>query len=103
MNLAHLIRAVASETAEAHGIVEQIVDSAFAEIRRQLDLGHKVQIEGFGTFNMRASEPKIAPHPISGTPIEHPAFRQPVFKATNEWRKALNAGPPEAIDDREVA
>lgn len=97
-----LLRAIAELTEEPLGIVEQILDAALGEIRAALCRGEEIRLDGFGTFSMRPSDAKVAPHPFTGEPIHHPAYRQPVFKASHEWRRLLNNSQSK-LDTREAA
>ena len=50
-------------------------------IAAELDLGRKVTIAGFGTFEMRRRKARVGRNPRTGQPIDIDASKYPAFKA----------------------
>lgn len=96
MNLDTLSRIVATETEEPLGIVEAIIKAAFAEIRAAVTAGQPVHIDGFGKFRMKEAGGWAEERPQHGRAVVHPPHRQPMFKASHEWREEVNGDRWEA-------
>ena len=52
--------------------------------------GDKVEIRGFGSFTVRAREPREARNPKSGMLVRIPAKKIPFFKTGKELRERVN-------------
>ena len=64
---------------------------AFTEtITEALVIGDKVQLVGFGTFEVRDSKAKTAKNPRTGEMIQVEAKKAPVFKAGKSLKDAVN-------------
>lgn len=92
MNRAALIHAIAEETDEPLGIVEQIVEAMLNRIIAEVNQGRSVNIAGFGNFYQRPAAAQVKPHPHTGERTLHPSYRQLVFRATGAWRSTINGG-----------
>ena len=79
MNKAELIAAVAEKTGLSKKDSEKAVNAAFDTIAANLEVGEKVQLVGFGVFDIKAKEE-----------IEIPATRVPVFKAGKVLKDAVS-------------
>lgn len=81
MNKTELIAAVAEKT----GLSKKDSDAAIAAvvdaITESLVQGEKVQLVGFGSFEVKARSARMGRNPHTKEPIEIPASRIPVFKA----------------------
>jgi integration host factor beta subunit len=80
---------------EANGILtrkdsEQIVSIVFDAMADALLGGDKVEIRGFGSFTVRAREPREARNPKSGMLVKIPAKKIPFFKTGKELRERVN-------------
>ena len=64
---------------------------AFTEtVTEVLAIGDKVQLVGFGTFEVRDRKAKTAKNPRTGEPIQVEAKKAPVFKASKALKDAVN-------------
>ncbi|RAP28850.1 hypothetical protein C2W64_04436 [Brevibacillus laterosporus] len=89
MNKTELIAKVA-ETAElTKKDAGQVVDAVFEAITGALKDGEKVQLMGFGTFEVRERAARKGRNPQSGEEIEIPASKLPAFKAGKELKEAV--------------
>ena len=70
---------------ESDVVVCTILDS----IVRSLRAGERVEIRGFGTFNMRERRARIARNPKTGARVEVPTKRIPFFKPGKELRELV--------------
>lgn len=69
--------------------IEYIVNEMFLQIRNALIKNDKVEIRGFGTFNVRVSGEKIARNPKTGEQIKIAPKKIPFYKPGKEIKKTL--------------
>ena len=81
MNKTELIAAVAEKATISKKDAENAVSAVIASITESLAGGEKVQIAGFGTFEVRERAAKTARNPRTGETIDVPACKVPAFKA----------------------
>ena len=81
MNKAELVAAVAEKTALSKKDSEKAVNAAFEAITAALVGGDKVQLVGFGAFEVKERNARVGRNPKTKEEIQFPASRVPVFKA----------------------
>lgn len=81
MNKTDLIAHVASKADITKKDAEQVVNAFFATVEEALKAGDKVQLIGFGTFEVRDRQARKGRNPQTGAEINIPATRVPAFKA----------------------
>ena len=81
MNKAELVAAVAEKTALSKKDSEKAVNAAFEAITAALVGGDKVQLVGFGAFEVKERNARVGRNPKTNEEIQIPASRVPVFKA----------------------
>lgn len=81
MTKADLIETVAGSTGLTKGNVKQALDGVFGAIMDALADGDRVQIPGFGTFEVRQRAARAGKNPRTGESITIPASTVPAFKA----------------------
>ena len=81
MNKAELINAVAEKAALSKKDAEAAVNAALEAITGALSDGEKVQLVGFGSFEVKKREARVGRNPKTKEAIEIPASKVPVFKA----------------------
>ena len=81
MNKAELVAAVAEKTALSKKDSEKAVNAAFEAITAALVGGDKVQLVGFGAFEVKERNARVGRNPETKEEIQIPASRVPVFKA----------------------
>ena len=69
---------------------EKAVNAVFASVQKALVEDDKVQIIGFGTFEVRTRAARKGRNPQTGETIEIPASKNPVFKAGKALKEAVN-------------
>lgn len=89
MNKSELISVVAEKTGMTKKDTEKVVNSVFEGISESLAKGDKVQIIGFGTFEVRERKAREGRNPATGKPITIPAAKVPVFKAGKALRESV--------------
>ncbi len=81
MNKSELVNAIAGKEGIEKKCAEKSVNAVIAAIADALAAGDKVQLVGFGTFEVRARAAKTARNPQTGKAIAVPATKVPVFRA----------------------
>lgn len=81
MNKAELINAAAEKAGLSKKDTEAAVDAAIKAITEALAAGDKVQLVGFGSFEVKKRAARVGRNPKTKEPIEIPASTVPVFKA----------------------
>lgn len=71
--------------------VERVINAATRIIRDELKHGGKVQLIGFGTFEVKERAPHNALNPRTGEPIVIPAHKLPCFKPGKPLKTAVNS------------
>ena len=81
MNKTELIAAVAEKTALSKKDSEKAVEAFVDAVTEALKAGDKVQLVGFGTFEVRERGERKGRNPQTKQEIVIPASKLPVFKA----------------------
>ena len=82
MNKTELIALVAQSAGLTKKDAERVLNAAFDSMTEALVKGEKVQLSGFGTFEVKEREARIGRNPHTKEAIEIPATKVPVFKAS---------------------
>jgi len=67
-----------------------VVNGILEEVGSRLAAGGRVEIRGFGTFEVSRRGPRVARNPRTGEPIRLPARSAPHFKPGKEFRDRVN-------------
>lgn len=89
MNKAELIAAVAEAAGATKKDAETVLNAFTAEVEKALKAGDKVQLVGFGSFEVKERAARTGRNPKTGENIEIPASRTPVFKAGKALKDAV--------------
>ena len=81
MNKATLIARIADKTDLTRKQAEAAVNAFTETVLEALKDGDKVQMMGFGTFEIKERAARVGRKPSTGETIEIPAKRIPTFKA----------------------
>lgn len=81
MNKAELINAVAASAEVSKKDTEAVISAMLDTITEALKQGDKVQLVGFGSFEVKKRAARIGRNPQTKQEIEIPATVLPVFKA----------------------
>ncbi len=81
MNKADLINALAAKNAISKKDAEKAVNAVLDLIAEALKNGEKVQIMGFGSFEVKARAERTGKNPATGETIKIAASKAVVFKA----------------------
>ena len=89
MNKTELIAAAAERSGMTKKDTEKALNAALDAITAALVAGDKVQVSGFGIFEVKEREARIGRNPQTGEPMEIAASRVPAFKASKTMKDAL--------------
>lgn len=89
MNKSELITVVAEKSGMTKKDSEKAVNAVFEGIREALAQGDKVQLIGFGTFDLRKRNAREGRNPATGDTIQIPEATVPVFKAGKALRESV--------------
>lgn len=90
MNKTELISAVAEQAALSKKDAEKAISAVIDSITNALAEGDKVQLVGFGTFEVREREARKGKNPRTGEEISIPASKVPAFKAGKPLKETIN-------------
>ena len=82
MNKTELITLAAQNAGMARKDAERVVNAAIDAITAALVNGDKVQLSGFGSFEVKDREARMGRNPHTKEAVEIPATKVPVFKAS---------------------
>jgi DNA-binding protein HU-beta len=86
---AELIEQVSEKTNLTRKDVKIVVDTLFEQMETSLKKGFKVQLTGFGTFEVRRRKAKIGVLPGTTDPLKIPAKKFPSFKASKALKDSV--------------
>lgn len=89
MNKTELIGVVAEKAEMSKKDTEKVVSAVFESIMDGLSKGDKVQLVGFGTFEVRERKQREGRNPATGETITIPALNVPVFKAGKAFKEIV--------------
>ncbi|CAH0307873.1 HU family DNA-binding protein [Priestia megaterium] len=89
MKKAEFIEAVASKSELTKQDAKKAVDTLFETITTTLAKGEKVQLVGFGTFEVRERAERTGRNPQTGEEMTIPATKVPGFKVGKELKEAV--------------
>ena len=89
MHKAELINAVAAATEFSKQDAEAAVTATLEAITSALKDGDKVQLVGFGSFEVKKRAARVGRNPKTNDTIEIPASVVPVFKAGKALKDAV--------------
>lgn len=90
MNKTELISAVAESTGLSKKDSERALNAAVDAITASLVKGDKVQVSGFGIFEVKEREARMGRNPRTGEAMEIAASRTPTFKASKTLKDAMD-------------
>ncbi len=86
---AELVELVSEKTNLTKKDIKIIVDAFFEQMQQSLKKGIKVQLTGFGTFEVRRRKAKVGVLPGTTDPLKIPAKKFPTFKASKALKDTV--------------
>ena len=90
MNKSDLIAAVAAKTGDTKKNAEASINALIDVIAESLKDGEKIQVVGFGSFEVRERAERKGRNPQTGKEMKIAAKKAPVFKAGKALKDAVN-------------
>jgi len=90
MNKNELIAAVADKSGLTKKETEKVLKAFTETVTEELKKGGKVQMVGFGTFEVSERAARDGRNPRTGEPMSIEASRSPKFKAGKALKDAIN-------------
>ena len=90
MNKAELVAAIAAKTGDTKKGAEATINAFVNTVMESLAKGDKVQLVGFGSFEVRKRAARKGRNPRTKEEIKIPASKAPVFKAGKALKDLVN-------------
>ena len=90
MNKSDLVSAVADKASITKKDAEKSINTIVEVITDELAKGGKVQLVGFGTFDVAERAAREGRNPQTGEPMKIPASKAPRFKVGKVLKDAVN-------------
>lgn len=91
MNKSDLVQRVAGKLSNlAAKDVEVIVNTVFDSMTHSLMRGDRIEIRGFGSFEVRVRKPRLGRNPKTGKSVQVTTRRVPFFKVGKELKEKVN-------------
>lgn len=91
MNKSELVAAVAANTGLTKRDTEATINAALEAVQKELKKGGKVQLIGFGSFEVKGRKAREGRNPQKpGELVKIPASKAPVFKAGKPFKDYVN-------------
>lgn len=91
MNKTELVASVAEKAGLTKKDSEKAVNAVLEAVTESLQQGDKVQLVGFGTFEVAERAAREGINPLTKKPMSIPASKAPKFKAGRGLKDAVNA------------
>lgn len=90
MNKTELVAAMAQRSGLTKKDAEKGLNAFFESVQQALVEGDRVQLIGFGTFEVKERAARKGRNPQTGAEIDIPASKAPGFKAGKSLKDAVN-------------
>ncbi|HHY78164.1 MAG TPA: HU family DNA-binding protein [Clostridiales bacterium] len=90
MNKAELIASMAEKCQLTKKDTEKALKAFMDTVQETLAKGEKVQLVGFGTFEVKQRAARVGRNPRTKEEIKIPASKAPLFKAGKDLKDAVN-------------
>lgn len=91
MNKTELVAAMAEKAELSKKDSEKALKAFTDVVAEELKKGEKIQLVGFGTFEVSDRAARTGKNPQTGAAIEIPASKAPKFKAGKALKETVNA------------
>lgn len=90
MNKSELSAVIAEKTGLSKKNSENVVNLTFDTIKETIETGEKVQLAGFGIFDVKTRDARMGRNPKTKEEIQIPSSRVPVFKASKAFKESVD-------------
>ena len=91
MNKVKLVAAIAEKSELTKVDAEKVLKAFIDTVTEELKNGGKVQLVGFGSFEVVERAARTGRNPKDGSTIQIPASKSPKFKAGKSLKEVVNA------------
>ena len=91
MNKSELITAMSNKTGIIKADTEKQLNAFIETVTEEMAKGGKIQLVGFGTFEVADRAERVCKNPQTGEPMTVAACKAPKFKAGKALKDAVNA------------
>jgi len=89
MNKTELINEIAAKAGLSKKDAEKALAAVVDSVKEAVAKGDKVQLVGFGSFELKCREARMGRNPKTKEAIQIPASKAPVFKAGKAFKDAV--------------
>ncbi|MGM0878549.1 MAG: HU family DNA-binding protein [Bacillota bacterium] len=89
MNKTELVNAVTEKAELSKKDAAKAVEALFETVSKTLAAEEKIQLIGFGTFEVRERSARTGRNPQTGEEMQIPASKAPAFKPGKELKEAV--------------
>ena len=89
MNKGELIAGMAEESGVSKADTEKVLNAFLSQVEKALCAGDKVQLTGFGSFEVKERAARTGKNPATGATIEIPASKAPAFKPGKAFKDSV--------------
>lgn len=89
MNRVELVAAMAEKSGISKKDAEKALNAFMDTVKEELQAGKKVQLVGFGTFEVTTRAARESRNPQTGAKMQLPATKTPKFKAGKPLKEAV--------------
>ena len=90
MNKAELVSAIADKTSLSKKDAEAAIKAFTEVVAEELKKGEKIQLVGFGTFEVSERAARVGRNPQTGKEMKIAASKAPKFKAGKALKDSIN-------------
>ena len=87
---ADIVNSIAAATGLTKVETKNVVEGVFSAIMEALEAGNRIELRGFGVFNVKSRKSRMARNPRTGDPVALDKRYVPVFKASPEFQTSVN-------------
>jgi integration host factor subunit beta len=103
MTKSGLIETIAAQTPHiSKKDTEIVVNTIFDSMAQALKLGERIEIRGFGSFQVKIREAREGRNPKTGEPVHISAKRTPFFKVGKELKELVDGSPTPTVSNAEA-
>ncbi len=72
--------------------VEEVVNTIIESMKEALVRGDRIEIRGFGSFNVKVRDARVGRNPRTGEKVDIPPKKIPFFTVGKELKERINNG-----------
>jgi len=91
MTKRELVAQIAEKTGAAHKDAAKFYDAFIETVEETLLGGEKIQLSGFGNFDVKTKAAREGVNPATGAKIQIAASKKPIFRAAKQLVEKFNA------------